>query len=59
MKEIIADKLYNDIMFDLDTIRIEQTSFDEPDKSYLILKLLKEISDNVGERFNGVRGELK
>lgn len=59
MKEVIADKLYNDIMFDLDTIRIEQTSFEDPDKSYLILKLLKEISDNVGESFNEVRGDMK
>lgn len=56
MKEAIADKLYNDIMFDLDTIRIEQTSFEDPDKSHLILNLLKEISENVGGRFNEVRG---
>lgn len=42
-------------MFDLDTIRIEQTSFDEPDKSYLILKLLKEVGEIVKERIDESR----
>lgn len=55
MKENELEELYNHIVFDLDTIRIEQTSIDEPEKSYELLKLLKEIKDNINERFNNVR----
>ena len=50
MKENQLDDLYNKIMFDLDTIRIEQTSIEDPDKSSVILHLLKEVSDIVKER---------
>lgn len=55
MKDKELNLLENNILFDLDTIRIEQTSYDDPDKSYMILKLLNEISDNVKERFNESR----
>lgn len=52
MRDKEVTTLENNILFDLDTIRIEQTSFDDPKKSYLILKLLNEISGNIKERFN-------
>ena len=55
MRDREVQDLKNNILFDLDTIRIEQTSFSEPDKSYTILKLLKEISDIVEERFDEKR----
>lgn len=55
MKDREVTTLENNILFDLDTIRIEQTSFDDPEKSYLILKLLNEISENIKERFNETR----
>lgn len=58
MKESDIDGLYDNIIFDLDTIRIEQTSIDDPQKSFEILKLLNEIKDNIGDRFNTVRGNL-
>lgn len=56
MRDAEVDDLYNNIMFDLDTIRIEQTSIDDPQKSFELLKLLNEIKDNVGNRFNEKRG---
>lgn len=39
------------ILFDLDTIRIEQTSISDPEESYKILKVLKEIKDSVDFNF--------
>lgn len=41
----------NNILYDLDTIRIENTSIDSPEESYKLLKLLNQIQDNVKERF--------
>ena len=41
----------NNILYDLDTIRIENTSIDSPEESYKLLKLLSQIQDNVKERF--------
>ena len=55
MRDKEVNTLENNILFDLDTIRIEQTSFDDPEKSYLVLKLLNEISNNIKERFNETR----
>lgn len=57
MCDAIRDEIYNNILFDLDTIRIEQTTIDDPEQSFMILKLLKEIKDNVSERFNEKRGD--
>lgn len=57
MNDKQSDELYNHIMFDLDTIRIERTTIDDPLKSYELLKLLKEIQDNINERFNDARGK--
>lgn len=57
MKDADVDELYNNIVFDLDTIRIEQTSIDDPQKSFELLKLLNEIKDNVSNRFNDIRGK--
>lgn len=56
MKDREVDELYNQIIYDLDTIRIEQTSIDEPQESFKLLKLLSEIKENVNNRFNEVRG---
>lgn len=47
----------NNILYDLDTIRIENTSIDSPEDSYKLLKLLNQIQDNVKERFNCVGEE--
>ena len=47
----------NNILYDLDTIRIENTSIDNPEDSYKLLKLLNQIQDNVKERFNCVGEE--
>ena len=44
----------NNILYDLDTIRIENTSIDSPDESYKLLKLLNQIQDNVKERFEHI-----
>ncbi len=41
----------NNILYDLDTIRIENTSIDSPEEAYKLLKLLNQIQDNVKERF--------
>lgn len=50
MKDSKLEKVYNNILFNLDTIRIEQTSFEDHNKSTVILHLLKEVSDIVKER---------
>lgn len=47
----------NNILYDLDTIRIENTSISNPEDSYKLLKLLNQIQDNVKERFNCVGEE--
>ena len=44
----------NNILYDLDTIRIENTSIDSPEESYKILKLLNQIQDSVKERFEHI-----
>ena len=44
----------NNILYDLDTIRIESTSIDSPEESYKLLKLLNQIQDNVKERFEHI-----
>lgn len=56
MKDREVDELYNQIIFDLDTLRIEQTSIDEPQESFKLLKLLSEIKENINDRFNEARG---
>ena len=45
------ESVKNNILYDLDTIRIENTSIDSPEESYKLLKLLNQIQDNVKERF--------
>ena len=45
----------NNILYDLDTIRIENTSIDSPEDSYKLLKLLNQIQDSVKERFEHIR----
>lgn len=47
----------NNILYDLDTIRIENTTISNPEDSYKLLKLLNQIQDNVKERFNCVGEE--
>ena len=47
----------NNILYDLDTIRIENTTIGNPEDSYKLLKLLNQIQDNVKERFNCVGEE--
>ena len=44
----------NNILYDLDTIRIENTSIDSPEESYKLLKLLSQIQDSVKERFEHI-----
>ena len=44
----------NNILYDLDTIRIENTSIDSPEESYKLLKLLNQIQDSVKERFEHI-----
>ena len=44
----------NSILYDLDTIRIENTSIDSPEEAYKLLKLLNQIQDNVKERFEHI-----
>lgn len=56
MKDREVDELYNQIIYDLDTLRIEQTSIDEPQESFKLLKLLSEIKENINNRFNEARG---
>ena len=47
----------NNILYDLDTIRIENTTISNPEDSYKLLKLLNQIQDNVKDRFNCVGEE--
>ena len=53
----IADleSVKNNILYDLDTIRIENTSIDSPEEAYKLLKLLSRIQDSVKERFEHIR----
>lgn len=48
------ENVKNNILYDLDTIRIENTSIDSPEESYKLLKLLNQIQDNVKERFEHI-----
>ena len=48
------EEVKNNILFDLDTIRIENTSIESPEESYKLLKLLNQIQDNVKERFEHI-----
>lgn len=48
------ENVKNNILYDLDTIRIENTSIDNPEESYKLLKLLNQIQDNVKERFEHI-----
>lgn len=52
MRDSEVGTLRNHILYDLDTIRIEQTSISDPDAAHKLLKLLKEISDNIETRFD-------
>ena len=45
------EEVKNNILYDLDTIRIENTSIDSLEESYKLLKLLNQIQDSVKERF--------
>lgn len=48
------ESVKNNILYDLDTIRIENTSIDSPEEAYKLLKLLNQIQDNVKERFEHI-----
>ena len=48
------EEVKNNILYDLDTIRIENTSIDSPEESYKILKILNQIQDDVKERFEHI-----
>ena len=48
------ESVKNNILYDLDTVRIENTSIDSPEESYKLLKLLNQIQDNVKERFEHI-----
>ena len=48
------EEVKNNILYDLDTIRIENTSIDSPEDSYKLLKLLNQIQDSVKERFEHI-----
>ena len=48
------EEVKNNILYDLDTIRIENTSIDSPEESYKLLKLLNQIQDNIKERFEHI-----
>lgn len=48
------EEVKNNILYDLDTIRIENTSIDNPEEAYKLLKLLNQIQDNVKERFEHI-----
>lgn len=58
MSDAIIDDLYGKIISDLDTIRIEQTSINNPNESFKVLKLLYEIQENINNRFNETRGKV-
>ena len=44
----------NNILYDLDTIRIEDTSIDSPEEAYKLLKVLNQIQDSVKESFGHI-----
>ena len=44
----------NNILYDLDTIRIENTSIDSPEEAYKLLKVLNQIQDSVKESFGHI-----
>ena len=48
------EEVKNNILYDLDTIRIENTSIDSPEVAYKLLKLLSQIQDSVKERFEHI-----
>ena len=48
------ESVKNNILYDLDTIRIENTSIESPEESYKLLKLLNQIQDSVKERFEHI-----
>ena len=48
------ESVKNNILYDLDTVRIENTSIDSPEESYKLLKLLNQIQDSVKERFEHI-----
>ena len=48
------EEVKNNILYDLDTIRIENTSIDSPEDSYKLLKLLNQIQVSVKERFEHI-----
>lgn len=48
------EEVKNNILYDLDTIRIESTSIESPEESYKILKILNQIQDDVKERFEHI-----
>ena len=48
------EEVKNNILYDLDTIRIENTSIDSPKEAYKLLRLLNQIQDNVKERFEHI-----
>ena len=48
------EEVKNNILYDLDTIRIENTSIDSPEEAYKLLKLLNQIQDSVKERFEHI-----
>ena len=48
------EEVKNNILYDLDTIRIENTSIDSPEEAYKLLKLLSQIQDSVKERFEHI-----
>ena len=52
--EVAINGAKEGILFDLDTIRIEQTSISDPEGSYKILKVLKEIKDSVDYNFENL-----
>ena len=44
----------NNILYDLDTIRIENTSIDSPEEAYKLLKVLNQIQDSAKESFKHI-----
>ena len=48
------EEVKNNILYDLDTTRIENTSIDSPEDYYKLLKLLNQIQDSVKERFEHI-----
>ena len=48
------EEVKNNILYDLDTVRIENTSIDSPEEAYKLLKLLSQIQDSVKERFEHI-----